>query len=44
MQEKQDIATGYLKFLDWATSNVTTNSNWYLDLNGHRDNTKIYTK
>ena len=44
MQERQDIATGYLKFLEWATSNGTTNSNWYLDLNGHRDNTKIYTK
>ena len=44
MQEKQDIATGYLKFLEWATSNGTTSTNWYLDLVGHRDNTKIYTK
>ena len=44
MQEKQDIATGYLKFLEWATSNGTTSTNWYLDLVGHRDNFKIYTK
>jgi LruC domain-containing protein len=44
MQEKEDIATGYLKFLDWATSNGTTNTNWYLDLVGHRDVLKLYTK
>ncbi len=44
MQEKEDIATGYLKFLDWATSNGTTNTNWYLDLVGHRDSFKLYTK
>lgn len=44
MQEKQDISTGYLKFLEWATSNGTTNTNWYMDFSGHRDNSKIYTK
>ena len=44
MQEKQDISTGYLRFLDWARSNGSSNTNWYLDANGNRDNTKIYTK
>ncbi|MCG9880210.1 MAG: LruC domain-containing protein, partial [Bacteroidia bacterium] len=44
MQEKQDISTGYLKFLEWATSNGTAQTNWYLDLSGNRDNSKIYTK
>jgi LruC domain-containing protein len=44
MQEKQDISSGYLKFLEWATSNGTSNTNWYLDLTGHRENNKIYTK
>ncbi|MBC7383580.1 MAG: LruC domain-containing protein [Bacteroidia bacterium] len=44
MQEYLDISSGYLNFLSWAVSNGTSNTNWYLNLTGNRDNSKIYTK
>jgi LruC domain-containing protein len=44
MQEKQDISSGYLMFLNWAMSNGTSNTDWHLNSNGYRNITKIYTK
>ncbi len=41
--EKQQIVWAYLKFADWATSGGTSFQNWYKDLQGYRDDTKIYS-
>lgn len=41
--EKQDIVGAYLKFADWAESEGLSNTDWYEDLSGNRDDSKIYT-
>jgi LruC domain-containing protein len=40
--EKQQIVWAYLKFAVWATSGGTSFDDWYKDLSGYRDDTKIY--
>lgn len=40
--EKVQISYGYLKFVDWATSNGVLYPDWYLDTTGYRDHTKIW--
>lgn len=40
--EKTDIVTVYNHFAQWASTNGAQFSDWYLDLPGYRDNTKIY--
>lgn len=42
MKEKVDILEGYLKFAQWAMSGGTAYPDWYKNLSGYRDNTKIY--
>lgn len=42
MQEKNDLTTGYLKFIDWVSSNGTSYTDWYLNNSGYRDANKIY--
>lgn len=37
-----DFISGYLKFAEWAQSNGTQYTDWYLDLPGYRDNTKLF--
>jgi LruC domain-containing protein len=44
MQEKVDISLGYKKFIEWATSNGNSFSNWYQAIEGFRDQSKLYTK
>lgn len=44
MQEKQDISTGYLHFIEWAQSNGLSYTDWYLPNGGYRNNSKLYTK
>jgi LruC domain-containing protein len=44
MQEKVDISLGYKKFIDWATSNGNSYSNWYQAIEGFREQSKLYTK
>lgn len=41
--EKQQIVEAYLKFAAWATSSGTTFEDWYKDLPGYRNSSKIYT-
>ncbi len=41
--EKAAINTGYLKFNNWAESSGATYMDWYKNISGYRDNTKIYT-
>ena len=41
--EKQQVVWAYLKFVAWATSSGTTFEDWYKDLPGYRDSSKIYT-
>jgi len=43
MIEKQQIVSGYLKFAAWAESGGSSYSDWYKNLSGYRDNTKIYS-
>jgi LruC domain-containing protein len=40
----QDIRGAYLKFDSWTTSNGTTNKDWYRDLAGYRDNSKLFIR
>ncbi|MFA9214316.1 MAG: LruC domain-containing protein [Candidatus Methylacidiphilales bacterium] len=40
-KEKIDITAAYLKFIDWAISNGTSNATWYLNSTENRDNTKL---
>ncbi len=40
--EKQQIVWAYLKFAVWATSGGTSFDDWYKDLSGYRDDSKIY--
>lgn len=42
--EMSSITQVHLKFTPWATSNGTTFTDWYLDLPGYRDATKIYNQ
>jgi LruC domain-containing protein len=42
MKEKVDFITGYLNFANWALSNGTSNTDWYLNNTGNRDSSKIY--
>lgn len=44
MKEYEDISDGYLKFIDWASGNGSTNNDWYHELSGHRNNNKLYLK
>lgn len=44
MLEKNDISEGYNYFLDWATSNGTTHTDWYMNTNGYRNNIKLYIR
>lgn len=41
---KIDFINAYLKFALWAQSNGTTNTDWYLNNTGNRDNTKLYIR
>jgi LruC domain-containing protein len=40
--EKQEITGAYLKLAEWALSGGVLFPDWYLDLPGYRDNSKIY--
>lgn len=40
--ETTSIENAYLKFVDWAESGGTAFPNWYLSINGYRNNTYIY--
>ncbi|MHB1278382.1 MAG: LruC domain-containing protein [Bacteroidia bacterium] len=43
MREKNDLTTGYLKFIDWVISGGTSYTDWYSNSgSGYRDMTKIY--
>jgi len=41
--ERSAINTGYLKFNDWAESSGALFPDWYQNLSGYRDATKIYS-
>ncbi len=41
--EKTEIIYAYLHFAEWAESSGTLYSNWYEDIGGYRDASKIYT-
>ncbi len=43
-QEKLDITKAYLNFIKWASSNGSSNTDWYLDKPGGRDASKLYLK
>lgn len=40
--EKTDITQAHVKFAEWAQSGGAFYSDWYLDLAGYRNNTKLY--
>lgn len=40
--EKADIILSHLRFAEWATSGGTSCADWYMDLPGYRDASKIY--
>jgi LruC domain-containing protein len=40
--EKADVLTAHLKMASWALSSGNQYADWYLDLPGYRDNSKIY--
>ncbi len=40
-QEKIDISTAYLKFIEWATSSGALSTTWYLGTDGNRNNSKL---
>jgi LruC domain-containing protein len=42
--EKEDITKTYLMFNKWALSHGATNTDWYTNKTGYRDNNKIYMK
>ena len=42
-KEKTSIILGHLKFVPWAQSNGYSFADWYQDLPGYRDNTKLYS-
>lgn len=41
-EEKEDIIGAYLNFANWAQSNGSASQDWYLDLPGYRDNSKLF--
>ncbi len=43
-KEKADISKGYLKFKDWVQSSGASFQDWYKNLPGYRDVSKIYNK
>lgn len=43
-QEKEDILGGYLKLAEWAQSNGVSFTNWFQDITGHRNNSKLYIR
>ncbi|AEV33195.1 hypothetical protein Oweho_2221 [Owenweeksia hongkongensis DSM 17368] len=40
--EKTDIVLAHLKFAQWASTNGASFPDWYLDLPGYRDSSKLY--
>jgi LruC domain-containing protein len=42
--EKTDISEAHLKFIDWATSGGTSSTNWFLNQDGNRNNTKLMNR
>lgn len=42
--EKQDITKAYILFNNWANSGGLKNMDWYLDISGYRDNSKLYKR
>jgi len=42
--EKSDITKAYLMFNNWAESKGSNYADWYLNKDGYRDNSKIYSK
>lgn len=40
--ESFQITSGHLKFAEWAESSGAVFADWFLDLDGYRDETKIY--
>lgn len=42
--EKTDFTEVYLNFANWANGGGNTHTDWYLDMPGNRDNTKMFTK
>lgn len=42
MKEKLDITTGYLKMIDWATSNGRSFTNWFTNEAGNRNANNLY--
>ncbi len=42
MSEKKSILSGYLKMSPWAQSGGAQYANWYLSLQGYRNNANIY--
>lgn len=43
-KETEDITQTYLRFVNWAQSGGTTNTDWYKNISGYRVNSKIYVK
>lgn len=39
--ERTDFSHAYLKFIEWAQSGGTTSTNWYQDLTGYRNKSKM---
>lgn len=44
LKEKNSIHLGYLKFIPWAQSSGSLFSDWYKDLNGYQDQSKLYIR
>jgi len=42
--EKNNISGAYLKYNEWATSNGLLFPDWYLDIDGYKDMSKIYPR
>lgn len=42
MKETMDFTTGYSKFIDWSSSNGSTNTDWYLNLTNYRNSNNLY--
>jgi LruC domain-containing protein len=42
MLEYNDITTGYLHFAEWAQSSGVSYPDWYLNLSGYRDSSKLW--
>ena len=43
-KEKTDISEAYLKFIDWASSGGNSSVNWFLNLDGNRNNIKLMNR